>query len=166
MTLLEHLSDVFGLRDFFRVAFFMLVVDWHRCSVCCCSPSADRHLKHQSEISCRKPRCWRHMVLIHIHARFFFSAVLFLDSKHLKKCIAHKLHPETLLSALCLTVMCFEIVCQDVSGNPAFLAFTPFGFVVLQGNKRVHFLKWWVKCATFSCMSQTQHTPRALAGCK
>ncbi|XP_042631101.1 FERM domain-containing protein 5 isoform X3 [Cyprinus carpio] len=32
--------------------------------------------------------------------------------------------------------------CKDVSGNPAFLAFTPFGFVVLQGNKRVHFLKW------------------------
>ncbi|XP_051579727.1 FERM domain-containing protein 5 isoform X3 [Myxocyprinus asiaticus] len=31
---------------------------------------------------------------------------------------------------------------NDVSGNPAFLAFTPFGFVVLQGNKRVHFLKW------------------------
>ncbi|XP_077174363.1 FERM domain-containing protein 5 isoform X5 [Paroedura picta] len=32
--------------------------------------------------------------------------------------------------------------CKDVSGNPAFLAFTPFGFVVLQGNKRVHFIKW------------------------
>ncbi|XP_060932968.1 FERM domain-containing protein 5 [Limanda limanda] len=32
--------------------------------------------------------------------------------------------------------------CKDVSGNPAFLAFTPFGFVVLQGNKQVHFLKW------------------------
>ncbi|XP_035499123.2 FERM domain-containing protein 5 isoform X3 [Scophthalmus maximus] len=32
--------------------------------------------------------------------------------------------------------------CKDVSGNPAFLSFTPFGFVVLQGNKRVHFLKW------------------------
>uniref|UniRef100_A0A3P8W628 FERM domain-containing protein 5 n=1 Tax=Cynoglossus semilaevis TaxID=244447 RepID=A0A3P8W628_CYNSE len=32
--------------------------------------------------------------------------------------------------------------CKDVSGNPAFLAFTPFGFMVLQGNKRVHFLKW------------------------
>uniref|UniRef100_A0A8C2HAZ4 FERM domain-containing protein 5 n=1 Tax=Cyprinus carpio TaxID=7962 RepID=A0A8C2HAZ4_CYPCA len=31
--------------------------------------------------------------------------------------------------------------CKDVSGNPAFLAFTPFGFVVLQGYKRVHFLK-------------------------
>lgn len=31
---------------------------------------------------------------------------------------------------------------QDVSGNAAFLAFTPFGFVVLQGNKRVHFIKW------------------------
>ncbi|KAL8197365.1 UNVERIFIED_CONTAM: FERM domain-containing protein 5 [Gekko kuhli] len=34
--------------------------------------------------------------------------------------------------------------CKDVSGNPAFLAFTPFGFVVLQGNKRVHFIKWWL----------------------
>ncbi|KAJ0069679.1 hypothetical protein NL108_011964 [Boleophthalmus pectinirostris] len=32
--------------------------------------------------------------------------------------------------------------CLDLYGNPAFLAFTPFGFVVLQGNKRVHFLKW------------------------
>uniref|UniRef100_A0AAR2LLC5 FERM domain-containing protein n=1 Tax=Pygocentrus nattereri TaxID=42514 RepID=A0AAR2LLC5_PYGNA len=32
--------------------------------------------------------------------------------------------------------------CKDVSGNAAFLAFTPFGFVVLQGNRRVHFLKW------------------------
>ncbi|XP_054473990.1 FERM domain-containing protein 5-like [Anoplopoma fimbria] len=32
--------------------------------------------------------------------------------------------------------------CKDVSGNPAFLAFTPFGFTVLQGNRRVHFLKW------------------------
>ncbi|KAM4553591.1 FERM domain-containing protein 5-like isoform 3-T3 [Fundulus diaphanus] len=31
---------------------------------------------------------------------------------------------------------------RDVSGSPAFLAFTPFGFVVLQGNRRVHFLKW------------------------
>lgn len=31
---------------------------------------------------------------------------------------------------------------QDVSGNPAFLAFTPFGFTVLQGNRRIHFLKW------------------------
>lgn len=39
--------------------------------VCCSSPSVDRHLKHQSEISYRKPRCWRHMVLIHIRARFF-----------------------------------------------------------------------------------------------
>ncbi|XP_054626420.1 FERM domain-containing protein 5-like [Dunckerocampus dactyliophorus] len=32
--------------------------------------------------------------------------------------------------------------CRDVSGNPAFLAFTPFGFTVLQGNRRIHFLKW------------------------
>eukprot|EP00079_Xenopus_tropicalis_P009197 XP_002933008.2 PREDICTED: FERM domain-containing protein 5 [Xenopus tropicalis] len=32
--------------------------------------------------------------------------------------------------------------CKDASGNSAFLAFTPFGFIVLQGNKRVHFIKW------------------------
>uniref|UniRef100_A0A674NLL4 FERM domain-containing protein 5 n=3 Tax=Takifugu rubripes TaxID=31033 RepID=A0A674NLL4_TAKRU len=32
--------------------------------------------------------------------------------------------------------------CKDVSGNPAFLAFTPLGFTVLQGNRRIHFLKW------------------------
>ncbi|XP_035508202.1 FERM domain-containing protein 5-like isoform X3 [Morone saxatilis] len=32
--------------------------------------------------------------------------------------------------------------CKDVSGNPAFLAFTPFGFTVLQGNRRIHLLKW------------------------
>ncbi|XP_017334112.1 FERM domain-containing protein 5 [Ictalurus punctatus] len=32
--------------------------------------------------------------------------------------------------------------CKDVSGNAAFLGFTPSGFVVLQGNRRVHFLKW------------------------
>ncbi|XP_022348563.1 FERM domain-containing protein 5 isoform X1 [Enhydra lutris kenyoni] len=37
--------------------------------------------------------------------------------------------------------------CKDVSGNAAFLAFTPFGFVVLQGNKRVHFIKWCSLCA-------------------
>lgn len=55
----------------FCVVFFMLLVDWHRCLVCCCSSLVDRHLKHQSEISCKKPRCWRHMVLIPIHARFF-----------------------------------------------------------------------------------------------
>ncbi|XP_077375957.1 FERM domain-containing protein 5-like [Festucalex cinctus] len=32
--------------------------------------------------------------------------------------------------------------CKDVSGNPAFLAFTPFGFTVLQGNRRIHILTW------------------------
>ncbi|XP_053574438.1 FERM domain-containing protein 5 isoform X1 [Bombina bombina] len=32
--------------------------------------------------------------------------------------------------------------CKDLSGNSAFLAFTPFGFIVLQGNKRIHFIKW------------------------
>lgn len=44
----------------------------------------------------------------------------------------------------CITLMRGPSVLQDVSGNAAFLAFTPFGFVVLQGNKRVHFIKWWV----------------------
>ncbi|XP_075202215.1 FERM domain-containing protein 5 isoform X2 [Anomaloglossus baeobatrachus] len=34
------------------------------------------------------------------------------------------------------------ILIRDVSGNSAFLAFTPFGFIVLQGNKRVHFIHW------------------------
>lgn len=38
---------------------------------------------------------------------------------------------------------------QDVSGNPAFLAFTPFGFTVLQGNRRVHFLNWWVQLSHY-----------------
>lgn len=68
-----------------------------------------------------------------------------------------------------VTVSCFFLfellshvqVCsayQDVSGNPAFLAFTPFGFVVLQGNKRVHFLKWWAKYQTTCAMGQRRHT--------
>lgn len=72
---LLHASFVFGflrtLAFHFCVVFCMLLVDWHRCLVCCCSSLADRHLKHQSEISCKKPRCWKHMVLIPIHARFF-----------------------------------------------------------------------------------------------
>ncbi|MBW02921.1 FERM domain-containing protein 5, partial [Eschrichtius robustus] len=44
-------------------------------------------------------------------------------------------------SPLCPTVPSPRCA-HDVSGNAAFLAFTPFGFVVLQGNKRVHFIKW------------------------
>lgn len=51
------------------------------------------------------------------------------------------------LSPLCLYLygpVRHPSLLQDVSGNAAFLAFTPFGFVVLQGNKRVHFIKWWV----------------------
>uniref|UniRef100_A0A8C5ICW3 FERM domain-containing protein 5-like n=1 Tax=Gouania willdenowi TaxID=441366 RepID=A0A8C5ICW3_GOUWI len=40
--------------------------------------------------------------------------------------------------------------CKDVSGNPAFLAFTPFGFTVLQGNRRVHFIKWKVILTYFA----------------
>nr|XP_028706693.1 FERM domain-containing protein 5 isoform X2 [Macaca mulatta]XP_045251288.1 FERM domain-containing protein 5 isoform X2 [Macaca fascicularis] len=43
--------------------------------------------------------------------------------------------------------------CKDVSGNAAFLAFTPFGFVVLQGNKRVHF----IKCILFASFTAAIH---------
>lgn len=34
-----------------------------------CSPQVDRYLKHQSETSCKRPRCWRHMAWIPIRAR-------------------------------------------------------------------------------------------------
>lgn len=114
--------------------------------------SEDRLQKHQRGTSSRKLRCWRRMVLILIHARFF--------SKHFTPTIGHFKRWGSVFW-ICLTYF------QDVSGNPAFLAFTPFGFMVLQGNKRVHFLKWWVKkinnkkgkCATVSwsrCWNQTR----------
>ncbi|KAM7327461.1 hypothetical protein ACRRTK_013828 [Alexandromys fortis] len=45
--------------------------------------------------------------------------------------------------------------CKDVSGNAAFLAFTPFGFVVLQGNKRVHFIKWLEKSSQVRTVSSS-----------
>lgn len=31
---------------------------------------------------------------------------------------------------------------QDFTGSTAFLGFTATGFVVFQGNKRIHLLKW------------------------
>lgn len=143
---------------------FMPVVDWHRCAVSLLLLSVDRRQKHRSEISCKKPRCWRHMVLIPIHARF--SKQLYLSyylqpaniGKRLLSNTDHGLkypvNAEThRMSAWDLNrgkTMCCAF--QDVSGNPAFLAFTPFGFVVLQGNKRVHFLKWWAICETFSAV--------------
>uniref|UniRef100_A0A8C6KL64 FERM domain containing 5b n=1 Tax=Nothobranchius furzeri TaxID=105023 RepID=A0A8C6KL64_NOTFU len=40
--------------------------------------------------------------------------------------------------------------CKDVSRNPAFLAFTPFGFTVLQGNRRIHFLTWKIILTYFA----------------
>lgn len=102
-----------------------------------CSPQVDRHLKHQSETSCKRPRCWRHMAWIPIRAR---------SHKHSSPAF-RCFFP---FAGFRLVKVCS--VCQDVSGNPAFLAFTPFGFVVLQGNKRVHFLKWWAKYQTNSEM--------------
>ncbi|MGH0190086.1 UNVERIFIED_CONTAM: hypothetical protein FKN15_042313 [Acipenser sinensis] len=45
--------------------------------------------------------------------------------------------------------------CKDVSGNPAFLAFTPFGFAVLQGNRRIHFLKWLEKSSQVRTVSSS-----------
>lgn len=35
-----------------------------------CSPLVDRHLKHQSGTSCKRPRCWRRTAWIPIPARF------------------------------------------------------------------------------------------------
>uniref|UniRef100_A0A4W5QIY9 FERM domain-containing protein n=1 Tax=Hucho hucho TaxID=62062 RepID=A0A4W5QIY9_9TELE len=32
--------------------------------------------------------------------------------------------------------------CKDFTGSTAFLGFTATGFVVFQGNKRIHLLKW------------------------
>lgn len=61
--------------------------------------------------------------------------------------------------AICAKTVCSAF--QDVSGNPAFLAFTPFGFVVLQGNKRVHFLKWWAKCEKWSDTAHRHFTWRS-----
>lgn len=105
-----------------------------------------RHLKHQSETSCKKPRCWRHMAWIPIRARFHnHSSPIF-------RCHRSCFFP---FEGLSHVKACSAF--QDVSGNPAFLAFTPFGFVVLQGNKRVHFLKWWAKYQTTSATRQRRH---------
>lgn len=38
---------------------------------------------------------------------------------------------------------------QDFTGATAFLGFTATGFVVFQGNKRIHLLKWFVVNVTF-----------------
>lgn len=75
--------------------------------VCCPTPhppSADRHLKHQREISYRKPRCWRHMVLIHIRARFF---------KHSLKLILCTVHATTYV--VCVSFVVNEM-CACFSG--------------------------------------------------
>lgn len=126
--------------------------------------------KRRSSISSRRLRCWRRTASTLTRARWaarssatqlsqcafwckdfvlFFHCVwgeLFMCQE---KQICHP--PAAKTGSLC----CFKkydpavwdtaAVCasQDVSGNPAFLAFTPFGFTVLQGNRRVHFLKWW-----------------------
>lgn len=126
--------------------------------------------KHRSSISSRRLRCWRRMASTLTRARWaarssytqlsqcafwckdlvlFFHCVWGELLLCQGKLICHPLAAK--IGSLC----CFKkydpavwdtaAVCasQDVSGNPAFLAFTPFGFTVLQGNRRVHFLKWW-----------------------
>lgn len=86
------------------------------------------------------------MVLILTRARCVGKRHFFLDGEATSSLAIILLQNAARAGKSCVTVcsLCaiFKIVFQDVSGNPAFLAFTPFGFVVLQGNKRVHFLKW------------------------
>lgn len=38
---------------------------------------------------------------------------------------------------------CVRLCVQDFTGSTAFLGFTAKGFVVFQGNKRIHLLKWY-----------------------
>lgn len=42
------------------------------------SLTVGRHPRHRNETSCRKPRCWRHMVLILIRARSFSISSFFV----------------------------------------------------------------------------------------
>lgn len=147
--------------------------------------------KRRSSISSRRLRCWRRTASTHTRARWaarssatqlsqcafwckdfvlFFHCVWGELLMCQEKRICHP--PAANTGSLC----CFKkydpavwdtaAVCasQDVSGNPAFLAFTPFGFTVLQGNRRVHFLKWWVIQESWPlsnwCYSVKRSTPK------
>ena len=144
---------------------FMCMVDWHRCLVCCCSPPSGQTPETSERNFLQKAQMLEtYGVDPHPCKVFFFKHCCTISRQHKKSVISNFLHCNKTCLIYVLSVfrcsLFFFSNClfQDVSGNPAFLAFTPFGFVVLQGNKRVHFLKWWAKCATFSlCEPKTAH---------
>ncbi|TMS04125.1 FERM domain-containing protein 3 [Larimichthys crocea] len=45
--------------------------------------------------------------------------------------------------------------CKDFTGSTAFLGFTATGFVVFQGNKRIHLLKWCAKSSQIKTVSSS-----------
>ncbi|PKU46356.1 ferm domain-containing protein 3 [Limosa lapponica baueri] len=46
--------------------------------------------------------------------------------------------------------------CKDSTGTTTFLGFTAAGFVVFQGNKRTHLLKWYAKSSQIKTMSSSK----------
>ncbi|KAK1798029.1 hypothetical protein P4O66_000530 [Electrophorus voltai] len=71
---------------------------------------------------------------------------------------------------LCRSSDAAMLAAYILQGNAAFLAFTPFGFVVLQGNRRVHFLKWnevtklKFEGKTFHIYANQQEQPKPQSG--
>lgn len=52
-------------------------------------------------------------------------------------------NPPVSNNAACRLSPCVCVCLQDFTGSTAFLGFTATGFVVFQGNKRIHLLKWY-----------------------
>lgn len=50
---------------------------------------------------------------------------------------------------------CVRLCVQDFTGSTAFLGFTAKGFVVFQGNKRIHLLKWYSSNVPFMFETKT-----------
>lgn len=53
--------------------------------------------------------------------------------------------------------MCMCVYFQDFTGSTAFLGFTATGFVVFQGNKRIHLLKWYTLVFNIGPQTQIQY---------
>lgn len=62
------------------------------------------------------------------------------------------LYPTMSCVSPCMFVRVAFVRLQDFTGSTAFLGFTATGFVVFQGNKRIHLLKWY-KCVPYCCLS-------------
>uniref|UniRef100_A0A8I3MYZ5 FERM domain containing 3 n=1 Tax=Canis lupus familiaris TaxID=9615 RepID=A0A8I3MYZ5_CANLF len=46
--------------------------------------------------------------------------------------------------------------CKDSTGTTTFLGFTAAGFVVFQGNKRIHLIKWYAKSSQIKTVSSSK----------